>query len=589
MSAFYPPYQFIPVTGKINGEKIRAAYEEIKNGTSEQFSSVRHDLWVDGAHSGRMICSVTLNSPTVVGNKHETDRKTGKKRIIQYQWKGKLALPANSLKGVISSMAEALSQSALRVLDADEEKEMRVLDESSRERDGKKRVSVPKTVHQYFDHIDEEMKPWQKDRHHLTVAELLFGVVEVNEKDSDSKSGQNLRGRLRFSDARATTPVTQLQEITLKLLGEPKTPCPSMYYHVRGQRGRFLSKEQMYAYPDSEQILPNGRKYYLHHPESQRNNRPWETGGNPKQEEHKFLCSPLQAGQTFYFHIDFENLCPAELTLLRTAVQPDETFQHRLGLGKPLGLGSVTIRTEGIFLIDRKGRYAMDALNAARYHRAGIDGDRAWQSLYPDEDRVANNPKLFEKLTDTRLIDKETLKIACTIGNPGLVRHDHPVRTPILSTQENAPEEKSYEWFNKNDNKGNQAMPEIVPNKEMPFLYADMSEARRSKRFSVADLSFVVPVEKPEQGIPDILQTYLENHPDLDLMEVAISKDLATYLRDKISEDQRGPVCDWLIEYWVRKGIFLTSRVERIYDKICPDWRKRRSDLVDLHDPSTTI
>lgn len=584
MSAFfYPTYQFIPVTGEIDGKKIRQNYELIKQGRATEPPNVRHDLWVDSSCSGRIICSVYLNSPTVVGNRHVTDSGSGKKRIEQYQWQGQPALPASSLRGVVSSMVEALSQSTLRVLNIDENKQMRVLDRRSPERDDKSRVRVPNTVHQYFDHIDQDMKPWQAAREQLTVAEMLFGVVEVNEKDSEKNGGDNLRGRLRFSDARAIGEIKQLAEITLQLLGEPKTPCPSMYYHLKGHRGEYLSKEQMFEYANNQSIVPNGRKYYIHHPEAQRRNNPWETRGNKAQEKNKFLCRPMQSGQTFYFTIDFENLSAAELTLLYTAIQPDEYSQHRLGLGKPLGLGSVTIKPEGVFFVDRKTRYGLDSLSVRRYQSAWITGGKNWHALYPTEANMESDSIMPDALSDTQYIDKETLGIAQTLCNPKYVQ-DYPVRTPILSSQEASPEEKTYEWFNQNDHIGNQAMPVITPHRDLPFLYADMTAARNSGRFCQVEISaFSATAERETiSETPDVLSEFLAGMTDPVFEEILKSRDLAEYIRDKVPEENRVEVFEWLIPLWVKFDIILNNPVEKIYDKLYPGWRQKRTELFKL-------
>lgn len=591
MSAFYPPYQFIPVTGEINGKRIRQGYAEIAQGTAEAHPQVRHDIWTDNALSGRIVCSVYLESPVVIGNQHSDAPPSRQKRIEQYRWRNQIALPANSLRGVIASMAESLSQSALRVLNADEGKTMRIRESDGHQPDGKapdgkRAVTVPKTVYEYFDHIDQDMKPWQESRNELTVAELLFGVVEVNEKSGDSLATHNLGGRVRFSDAVATEVVRQMPEVTLKLLSAPKTPSPAMYFHVKGHRGEYLSKEQMERYKDSEAIVPNGRKYYLHYPQRQREQRPWESHGNTGQQASKFLCSPLQAEQTFYFHIDFENLSPAELTLLHKAIRPDAQSQHRLGLGKPLGLGSVTIRPEGVFFIDRKARYGLEALAQSKYHRAWIEEEHVaqWKSLYRVEAATPSFPEMPADLQDNEYIDHPTWEIVRTLCNPGNVA-GFPVRTPLLPHQENTPEEKTYEWFSQNDLQGNQAMPPIVPGEKLPFLYSDMEAAHRSGRFREVELSaFAPPADDPVNSMPELLRNYFEDaradgSPDED---IAASKALAAYLRDTVTDDAKEAVIDWLVDYWADNEILLGNKVERIYDAAFPGWRKKVAERYEV-------
>jgi len=128
MAEFYNPYQFIPVNGE---DTPTEAFAKIKSGESDR--RIRHDLWDGQRKSGRIVCSLKLETPTVVGNQHikpgdsgyatalagsasgSEDRK--ETLVLPYQLPGgEYAIPANSLRGMISSTAEALSQSALRVL-----------------------------------------------------------------------------------------------------------------------------------------------------------------------------------------------------------------------------------------------------------------------------------------------------------------------------------------------------------------------------------------------------------------------------------------------------------------------------------------
>ncbi|RIK38192.1 MAG: TIGR03986 family CRISPR-associated RAMP protein, partial [Chloroflexi bacterium] len=70
---------------------------------------------------------------------------------------------------------------------------------------------------------------------------------------------------------------------------------------------------------------------------------------------------PLRAGVTFRFTLHFENLADWELGALLWAlllpVQDGKTYCHKLGMGKPLGLGSVQIALQELTLQDRRARY----------------------------------------------------------------------------------------------------------------------------------------------------------------------------------------------------------------------------------------
>jgi len=349
MSKFYNPYQFIPVTGRVNGDKPRQPFKPIAAGTSTDNPQVRHDLWQGEALSGRIIARIHLHTPTVVGREQVDSGRDGTKRVLQYQWRGQAALPASSLKGMLSSLAEALSQSTLRVLNPDmgvpgKRGFMRI--ECARDDQdpecrafGTRKVRIPHSAEQYFRHIDDDLTPWRHQREALTPAELLFGVVEVDVKDSGRDSGRNLAGRVRFHDARGITAPRTLPEVVLKILDSPKPPSPALYFHRAGQRGAYLSKRDMFDRSEDRDIQPNGRKFYLPHPEVD-DPPQWQTS---KPSKNKLSCGPIAEDQDLYFHIDFDNLSAAELTLLETALMPDGDFRHRLGLGKPLGLGQISI------------------------------------------------------------------------------------------------------------------------------------------------------------------------------------------------------------------------------------------------------
>jgi CRISPR-associated protein (TIGR03986 family) len=101
----------------------------------------------------------------------------------------------------------------------------------------------------------------------------------------------------------------------------------------------------------------------------------WHKGDNPpdleatdkQKEKHKQITyiDPIRPGVRFRFRVHFENLRDYELGALAWALQlPDEDgklYRHKLGMGKPLGMGAVAI-TASLQLTERidkeKGRYA---------------------------------------------------------------------------------------------------------------------------------------------------------------------------------------------------------------------------------------
>lgn len=110
MPRFHLPYNFIPVN---NVSSHTVPYADIcaKN------THIRHDCWQQDTQSGRIICSLKLNTPTMVGNAHQQAENNQPTTVTPYQRDGQAAIPANSLRGMVGNIAETLSLSSLRVLE----------------------------------------------------------------------------------------------------------------------------------------------------------------------------------------------------------------------------------------------------------------------------------------------------------------------------------------------------------------------------------------------------------------------------------------------------------------------------------------
>jgi len=493
MTEFYNPYNFIPVTGKINGTPTpKMAYQDV---ISNQNVRCRHDVWAKDTLSGRIVCRLTLETPTVVGAE-QTGPENGPKTVIPYRRNGNPAIPGNSIRGMIGSIVETISQSALRVL---EDKPLKVSFWNGR---GIQKLSVGK-VYQYFEKIGKDILPWGSGRTQLTPAELLFGVVEDGELQDEGGATQNLASRLRFSDA-LPPPGTELSfedRMTLKILDSPKPPSPAMYFHLRTDKPdlrSFISKKDL----NPSKHEPNGRKIYLHHQAQDINSACWRsdpTVSNHKHDHQKLIVTPICQNDadgkpaSFYFHIGFDNLSRAELTLLIFSLRPPK-FRHRLGLGKPIGLGRVFVKIEGLFLIDRASRYGRQCLEHPRYSFAWR-GEQAesyadLSKAYPTEAACLQSefarfgrPEDYQ-FFDKSLVDNQTLKLLCAIGNPDNLQPVVPVHTPLTENPPSA-EDETFRWFVNNDQRGHATLPPLIPiappQPNQPRLYLPTMQRNRGK------------------------------------------------------------------------------------------------------------
>jgi len=350
--------------------------------------------------------------------------------------------------------------------------------------------------------IDKNLLPWHLGRSHLTPAEALFGVVEDGK--AENRGARNLASRLRFHDAEADEYIELMSEIPLKILASPKPPSPSMYF--RKDNGGYIAKKNLDL--NNEEHVPNGRKRYLPHPawqnQSEDGKAYWETRNDDNKHQKLRVC-PVQARESFTFHIDFENLSPAEYTLLRTAVAPGKNFQHQLGLGKPLGLGQVKISINSEQFIDRNKRYTVEQLNKDRF--GGIK---------PQKD-------------DEALIAKDALNQLLTLGNPSSLMKEANKRVcyPFHKSQEACGEEKGYLWFVENDGSANHQFLEAVEaQKELPPLDSDTDNWMSAERQDVSlssvtlKLSGLRPINQRPYDEEDIINAITAKWPGTKVIKI---------------------------------------------------------------------
>jgi CRISPR-associated protein (TIGR03986 family) len=202
------------------------------------------------------------------------------------------------------------------------------------------------------DLVPQELRGLPEDR--LDLAEAMFGRV---------RPAPAVKGRVFVEDAVAVGDRTDWYEDVLvpKILSSPK---PTTYRHYLTQNGS--GAEFTYLDEDRDRTVARGSKLYWHRwneqftqlaaaPEQGR-----ILGGldrEPEQHRQYTRMRPVKAGVVLRGRIRFENLAAEELGALLWALHLRKGCAHKLGMGKPLGLGSVRIAS-AVSLVDRKKRYA---------------------------------------------------------------------------------------------------------------------------------------------------------------------------------------------------------------------------------------
>lgn len=163
--------------------------------------------------------------------------------------------------------------------------------------------------------------------------ERLFGYA-----DSDG----SLRGRIRFSPARPEPGTIHERQAPFRAItAGPSASCVSLYLKQDGARARRSGRGRnmnLITYDFHHPEL-RGRKFYWHKVAE-------EPDLNNVSEEMQCDYFPLQEDARFHFSIDFEDLSRPELGGLLQALTLAGDKAHKLGLGKPFGLGSVTVEIE---------------------------------------------------------------------------------------------------------------------------------------------------------------------------------------------------------------------------------------------------
>ena len=201
------------------------------------------------------------------------------------------------------------------------------------------------------------------DKENLCEGCRLFGTV-------NDKNGLAVHGKLRFEDALLDNSCikkdsdeyyVQKKPLILEELSTPRAENARFYMTIRaGKKNQIVDKsEWMYStdfkskfgqsdestveIKDNE-IEIRGRKEYWHFKPALKN--------AAEKTQRNLSVRPLKEGLKYNFRVYFEGISRDELEHLRMTLSLDNKsdYAHKIGGGKPLGFGSVKIKTIGVSL-----------------------------------------------------------------------------------------------------------------------------------------------------------------------------------------------------------------------------------------------
>ncbi|WP_423225852.1 TIGR03986 family type III CRISPR-associated RAMP protein [Candidatus Amarolinea aalborgensis] len=243
------------------------------------------------------------------------------------------------------------------------------------------------------------------------LADAIFGWVEEAETgpitDRALKLPIGRAGRVTVSDAdfvRALDGVwLKPNSIKPRTLGTPK-PTTFQHYLVQDRRlGHDPDDKRSLAHygTSPEQTQIRGHKLYWHQgntPDIEASAKP-SSSGRDKMRDHESQATriiPVKPGVRFRFTIHFENLRSEELGALMWALtlpgEPGKVYRHKIGMGKPLGMGSIAIVSK-LHITDRSQRYEQLFSDAAWDEASALTKPdeyvRAFERYLLNEQRIA--------------------------------------------------------------------------------------------------------------------------------------------------------------------------------------------------------
>jgi hypothetical protein len=149
---------------------------------------------------------------------------------------------------------------------------------------------------------------------------------------------QALGSRVRFTEAKCTTPDKISEEVTLTELAQPRTSYMPFYSNVTK---KDYGKKATPGYDDNGREI-RGRKFYWHSGNFN------ELNSDVEKTERNSTVQIAESGTEFEFKVYFDSITKQELKKLIFVLNLGENTEtgnlcHKIGHGKPVGLGSVKI------------------------------------------------------------------------------------------------------------------------------------------------------------------------------------------------------------------------------------------------------
>jgi CRISPR/Cas system CSM-associated protein Csm3 (group 7 of RAMP superfamily) len=262
----------------------------------------------DPLYSGSIEVDVYVETPMFVADPRTAPTDPRRPALSIKNKRDEYIIPGSSLKGMLRTIVETLGNGCLTLYDGNYERN---------------RVNYRREVPEAFQKCGDTMN--------LCIACRTFGMLKERTRGV-------FLGKVNIGDAVVDQDrLYTYDPIYTAVLVEPK-PHHADFYLEKG--GRHIA----------------GRKFYFHHSQDKEPltaDRLILMGGRPANR----YIQPLDIETRFHFRLDFTNLTKDEFGVLLLAVRLEDDMRHKIGYGKPLGLGSIELRPTSLMLVDYSTRY----------------------------------------------------------------------------------------------------------------------------------------------------------------------------------------------------------------------------------------
>lgn len=281
-------------------------------------------------YAGSLEVDIYAETPLFIADPRNVSSDPRKPAQFMQNKQGEYVIPGSSLKGMLRSLVETLGNGCLTLFDGEYERGMT-----------RYRENVPAA----FQHCTTNT--------HLCIACRIFGMLK-------ERSDSVFLGKVNIGDARSQPDeVYRYDPIYTAVLVNPQPHHEAFY----------LDESKKYI---------AGRKFYFHHsPDNDplTESRQVTFGSKPA---NRFI-QPLDRDTCFRSRLDFTNLEADEFGALLQAVLLEESMRHKIGYGKPIGLGTVQFAPTRLTLVDYATRYINPGSTRGITE---LEGQPMWDVLY---------------------------------------------------------------------------------------------------------------------------------------------------------------------------------------------------------------